>query len=83
MTRRGAPQRPRLAGDTGERAAVFRGGRGAAVGVLAPGGVLAVWSASRSSTLAGRMAEVRTDVETLDMPVGRGDPDVVLLGTVS
>jgi spermidine synthase len=53
----------------------------AAARVLAPGGVLAVWSASPSPALAARMAEIVTDVETLNVPVGRGEPDVVLLGT--
>jgi len=48
-------------------------------GALSPGGVLAVWSASASRAFAARLAERFADVETLSVPVPRGEPDVVFL----
>ena len=55
-------------------------GLAAAVRVLAPGGVLAVWSAAPSPALAARLADLLTGVESLEVPVARGEPDVVVLG---
>ena len=46
---------------------------------LAPGGVLAVWSAGASEAFAARLAEMFGDVETLSVPVPRGEPDVVFI----
>jgi spermidine synthase len=46
---------------------------------LAPGGVLAVWSAGASEAFAARLATVFGDVETLSVPVPRGEPDVVFV----
>jgi spermidine synthase len=57
-------------------------GIAAALRVLAPGGVLAVWSASRADALAGHLRDRLVDVEVLEVPVARGAPDVVVLGTV-
>ncbi|RZT89097.1 hypothetical protein EV383_6054 [Pseudonocardia sediminis] len=54
-------------------------GLAAARRVLAPGGVLALWCAAPSPELAERLGTIFDDVATLEVPVGRGDPDVVLL----
>lgn len=48
--------------------------------VLSPGGVLAIWSAARSSALVARLADRFAEVATLEVPVARGEPDVVVLG---
>lgn len=56
-------------------------GLAAAVRVLGPGGVLAVWSAHRSAQLETRMRALLAGVTTLEVPVARGEPDVVMLGT--
>ncbi|MGI5131968.1 spermidine synthase [Pseudonocardia sp. CA-107938] len=57
-------------------------GIAAALRVLAPGGVLAVWSATRVDALAAQLRERLDDVRVLEVPVARGEPDVVVLGTV-
>jgi len=57
-------------------------GVAAALRVLTPGGVLAVWSASRADALAAHLRDRLVDVEVLEVPVPRGEPDVVVLGTV-
>jgi spermidine synthase len=46
---------------------------------LSPRGVLAVWSAGASSAFTARLAERFREVETLTVPVPRGEPDVVFL----
>lgn len=46
---------------------------------LAPGGVLAVWSASASPAYAARLAAAVGPVQTLSVEVARGEPDVVYL----
>lgn len=46
---------------------------------LAPGGVLAVWSAGRSPAFTAALAERFGAVETLEIPVPRGEPDLVFL----
>jgi spermidine synthase len=48
-------------------------------GALVPGGVLAVWSAGASPEFAARLAARFSAVETLAVPVRRGEPDVVFL----
>ncbi|MGH3940861.1 MAG: spermidine synthase [Pseudonocardiaceae bacterium] len=48
--------------------------------VLSPGGVLAIWSAARAPTLVTRLADHFVAVTTLEVPVVRGEPDVVVLG---
>jgi spermidine synthase len=54
-------------------------GLAAAAGALAPGGVLAVWSAAPSPALATRMGGLFAEVRTFEVPVDRGAPDVVVL----
>lgn len=49
--------------------------------VLAPGGVLALWSAARADGFAARMTEHFEHIVTLEVPVERGEPDVVVVGT--
>ena len=44
---------------------------------LAPGGRLAVWSAHRSADFEGRLRARYQTVETRQIPVARGEPDVV------
>jgi spermidine synthase len=44
---------------------------------LAAGGRLAVWSAHRSADFAGRLRARYRPVETREIPVARGEPDVV------
>lgn len=46
---------------------------------LLPGGVLAVWSASASPAFATRLGTYFPTVETLTVPVPRGEPDVVFV----
>ena len=46
---------------------------------LAPGGVLAVWSAGRAPAFATALADRFGPVETLEIPVPRGEPDLVFL----
>ncbi|MGH3914045.1 MAG: spermidine synthase [Pseudonocardiaceae bacterium] len=60
-----------LYGDSGLRTAAC---------VLSPDGVLAIWSAAASSALLARLADHFAEVTTLEVPVVRGEPDVVLLG---
>lgn len=49
---------------------------------LAPGGVLAVWSARRVPQFAALLRHQLTDVHAVEIPstVGRAEPDVVYLG---
>jgi spermidine synthase len=56
-------------------------GLSAAARALSPAGVLSVWSAAPSPALAARMSGIFTEVTTLEVPVARCPPDVVLLGT--
>lgn len=46
---------------------------------LAPGGVLAVWSAAAEPAFAARLEAVFTEVSVRTVPVARGAPDVVYL----
>jgi spermidine synthase len=48
-------------------------------GRLAPGGVLAVWSANASPAFEARLRNRFTAVEVRAVPVPRGEPDVVYL----
>ena len=50
---------------------------------LAPGGVLAVWSAGRAPAFVAALAERWGPVETLEIPVPRGEPDLVFVVTRS
>ncbi len=54
-------------------------GLAAARRVLTPGGVLALWCAAPVPDLAERLGARFDGVETLPVPVGRGEPDVVVL----
>jgi spermidine synthase len=54
-------------------------GLSAAARALSPAGVLAVWCAAPSPALAARLGGLFTEVTALEVPVGRGDPDVVVL----
>ena len=47
--------------------------------VLAPGGVLTVWSAAPAPDLQARLADRFAVVESLEVPVERGAPDVVVV----
>jgi spermidine synthase len=46
---------------------------------LAPGGVVAFWSAARSPAFAERLCRHFSDVSDFEVPVARGQPDVVYL----
>lgn len=48
---------------------------------LSPGGVLAVWSAAASPEFEAVLGRHFATVETLTVPVPRGEPDVVFLAT--
>jgi spermidine synthase len=52
-------------------------------GTLMPGGVLAVWSAGVSPEFVGRLTGRFGAVETLSVPVARGEPDLVFLTRVT
>lgn len=52
-------------------------------GALVPGGVLAVWSAGRAPAFVAALTERFGAVETLAIPVPRGEPDLVFLVTRS
>ncbi|WP_216210301.1 spermine/spermidine synthase domain-containing protein [Amycolatopsis aidingensis] len=49
---------------------------------LRPGGVLAVWSAAASPEFTRRLRARFNEVRTLDVPVPRGEPDVIWLARV-
>jgi spermidine synthase len=48
--------------------------------VLSPGGVLAIWSAAPMPAFVARMQEHFADVEVVEVPAARGEPDVVVVG---
>ena len=48
---------------------------------LTPGGVLAIWSATASPAFTTTLSQTFAEVETLEVPVPRGEPDVVFLAT--
>jgi spermidine synthase len=48
---------------------------------LRPGGVLTVWSAARSPAYEGVLARHFGKVEVVEVPVARGEPDVVFAAT--
>lgn len=49
---------------------------------LNPGGVLAVWSAGASSAFTAALRERFNEVRVLEVPVPRGEPDIVWLARV-
>jgi spermidine synthase len=63
----------------GNAALYDNSGLGMVARTLSPGGVLAVWSAGASPAFAARLAARFGAVETLSVPVSRGEPDVVFL----
>jgi spermidine synthase len=48
--------------------------------VLSPGGVLTIWSAGRTPAFVARMSEHFSEVEVTEVPVARGEPDVIVSG---
>lgn len=50
------------------------------VAAARPGGVVSVWSASAVPDYERRLREVLDDVTVLEVPVARGEPDVVYVG---
>ena len=48
--------------------------------VLAPSGVLSIWSAARSPAFVARMTEHFSQVEVMEVTAARGEPDVIVLG---
>jgi spermidine synthase len=50
------------------------------VAALRPHGVLSVWSANASPSYEQRLRMVLADVTVLEVPVPRGDPDIVYVG---
>jgi spermidine synthase len=48
--------------------------------VLSPNGVLTIWSAARTPALVTRMNRYFSEVQVIDVPVVRGQPDVIVLG---
>ncbi|MFC4853389.1 spermidine synthase [Actinophytocola glycyrrhizae] len=69
--------------DDGNASLYGRAGLAMIDDALAPGGVLAVWSAGRAPAFAAALAERYGPVETLEIPVPRGEPDLVFLVTRS
>jgi predicted membrane-bound spermidine synthase len=55
-------------------------GLGTAARVLSPEGVLTIWSATLSPALVARMKQHFMQVDVTQVPVGRGEPDVIMLG---
>jgi spermidine synthase len=52
------------------------------VEALAPGGVLAVWSAHRSPTYEQLLHEALGELDVVEVEVARGEPDVVYLASL-
>jgi len=50
------------------------------VRVLAPGGVVSIWSAEAAPAFVERLDEHFTDVVVTEVPVARGEPDVIMVG---
>lgn len=65
--------------DDGNAALYGPTGLGLLTGALVPGGVLAVWSAGTAPAFVAALAERLGPVETLEIPVPRGEPDLVFL----
>lgn len=65
--------------DDGNASLYGAGGLAMIDDALAPGGVLAVWSAGRAPAFVAALAERFGEVETLAVPVPRGEPDLVFL----
>jgi spermidine synthase len=65
--------------DEGNAALYGPAGLDMIVEALVPGGVLAVWSAGRAPAFVAELTERLGPVETLEIPVPRGEPDLVFL----
>lgn len=63
----------------GNAALYGEAGLGLLAGALAPGGVLAVWSAGASPAFVDRLTARFGPVLTLEVPVPRGEPDLIFL----
>lgn len=50
--------------------------------VLSTDGVLTIWSAAPMPDFVERMRAQFADVQVIEVPAGRGDPDVIVLGRV-
>jgi spermidine synthase len=57
-------------------------GLASCVAALAPGGVLAVWSAHRSPAYERLVGETLGNLEVVEVEVARGEPDVVYLASL-
>jgi spermidine synthase len=55
-------------------------GLSAAARILSPQGVLTIWCATHSPCLVARMKEHFAQVDVTEVPVRRGEPDVIVLG---
>jgi spermidine synthase len=55
-------------------------GLGTAARILSPEGVLTIWCSTHSASLVARMKEHFAQVDVMEVPVGRGEPDVIVLG---
>lgn len=67
---------------TADNAALYGdAGLSAVDGRLAPGGTLAVWSANRAPAFEARLRTRYADVGTIEIPVARGEPDIVWAAT--
>ena len=53
------------------------------VGSLRPGGVLSVWSANASPPYEQRLRAHVDDLTVLEVPMARGAPDIVYVGTLA
>jgi spermidine synthase len=68
---------------TDENAALYDdAGTSLVVGSLRPRGVLSVWSARASPPYEQRLRTQLDDVTVLEVPLPRGEPDVVYVGTL-
>jgi spermidine synthase len=65
--------------DDGNAALYGESGLELLAAALAPGGVLAVWSASAAPAFAAALVNRFPTIETLSIPVPRGEPDRVFL----
>jgi spermidine synthase len=65
--------------DDGNAALYGSAGLDMLTGALAPGGVLAVWSAGTAPAFVTALTGRLGPVETLEIPVPRGEPDLVFL----
>lgn len=65
--------------DDGNTALYSSDGLDMLTGALAPGGVLAVWSAGTAPAFVAALTDRLGSVETLEIPVPRGEPDLVFL----